>query len=203
MLFCLWKRGGDFCEDNATDPSVFDGLVLSFEHVYSPDYLTDNFVRRCKLKGIRQFHALLCNTERQANISTHDPTRSSFDISPDAIVDFLSGSEGDEQVVVFRLGWFCYPISVLQRLILAFDQGHIPQRFQVSFSGQYRQVRLAMREWYATCFVKEQPSAHGPMDTYHIPSVDFMVYVLDICILIQRHMDMTKNELTFESRFDY
>ncbi|KAH7708955.1 hypothetical protein AAVH_23772 [Aphelenchoides avenae] len=217
MVFCCWTRDGDFCEDNATDPSVFDGLVLSFDRVFSlgfdgtinsyclvkPDYLTEDFVRRCKLKGMRRFDALLCNTERQSRRSTYDPTRSSFDISPDAIIDFMSGSEGDGQVVVFKLGFFCHPISVLQRLILAFEHGRIPQCFEVGFSGKYRQVRLAMRDWYASCFVEEKSTPVGPSDTYHIPSVDFVLFVLDGGLLITRHMDLTTNKLYFESHVDY
>ncbi|KAH7706180.1 hypothetical protein AAVH_26609 [Aphelenchoides avenae] len=209
MLFCRWKRDGDFYE---TDSSVFDGLVMSFERVLSlgfngttnsyclvkPDYLTDDFIRRCKLKGMRRFDALLCNTD--ANAFYHRP---SFDISPDAIVDFLAGPEGDDQVVVFKLGFVCRPIAVLQRLILAFEQGRIPQRFEVAFSGHNRQLRLDMRESYAAFLTEEKSSSRGPTDMYHIPSVDIVLFVLDRCLLATRHMDLITNKLTFDPHFDY
>lgn len=32
LQFCRWKRNGDFC-DEAADPSVFDGLVTSFDRI--------------------------------------------------------------------------------------------------------------------------------------------------------------------------
>ncbi|KAH7712037.1 hypothetical protein AAVH_20629, partial [Aphelenchoides avenae] len=131
--------------------------------IVRPDYMTDDFIRRCKLKGVRQFDGILCNTDLNGD-GEHDPKWSSFDISTDAIVDFLSGPEGEDQEIVFKLGFFSHPISVLQRLTLAFEQGRIPQRFRVAFTGQYREVRAAMREWYAACFTNEKVGPRGSAD---------------------------------------
>ncbi|KAH7715170.1 hypothetical protein AAVH_17444 [Aphelenchoides avenae] len=210
LHICCWERNGDLC-DEAADPSVFDGLVMSFDRVdrlsfvgkeitcvVKPDYMTDNFIRRCKLKGVRQLDAILCGTDAKGD-GKDDAKRSSFDISPNAIVDFVSGSEGEDKEVIFKLGYFAHSISVLQRLILAFEQGRIPPRFRVALRGPNTQVRPAMREWYAACFTVEKTTPFGSVDTYHIPSVDFVVYVLDDILYIARHVDPNTHSWFFAS----
>lgn len=60
-----------------------------------------------------------------------------------------------------------------------------------------------MREWYAAFFKEEKVGPSYAADLYHIPSVDFVLYVdADGGLLISRHVDPVSYTWSFTSCFE-